>query len=141
MMTYLAEAAAVGPDPMISGTWIIGLIGTLTTLLSLFYGKRQGMKKAANNVTLQNPMPEVPTRKVLTPPSWDAHQALRDRVAVVEAGVAELRRETTSQYHELLKAGGERETHLSDKLDGIARGIHSRIDEILTSIPQRTRTR
>jgi hypothetical protein len=129
MMGYLANTPP--PDPMISGDWIIAVIGALASAFALFYGKRQGLKEATNNVTLQSPLPEVSTRKVLTPPSWDAHQALRDRVTVLEVGLADLRRESINQYHELLKAGGEREVHLSDKLDGIARSIHSRIDELM----------
>ena len=143
-MIYLAQAAATS-DPMISGNWIVAVIGALASAFALFYGKRQGLKEATNNVTLQNPMPELPIRKLLTPPSWDAHRALMDRVLVLEAATlelrkdsAELRRETNLQYHELLKAGGERETHLSDKLDGIARSIHARIDELMQP---RTRTR
>lgn len=135
MTHHLAEVAAAA-DPMISGNWIIAVIGALASALALFYGKRQGLREATNNFTLQSPVPEVPTRKVLTPPSWDAHQALRDRVTVIESGLADLRRESASHYHELLKAGSERETHLSDKLDGIARGIHARIDEFLATKPR-----
>ena len=131
MMIYLA-------DFMISGEWVVGACVALIPVIGAVWVKAKGagVREATNNVTLQSPVPEVPTRKVTTPPSWDAHQALRDRVTVIEHGLAELRRESTSQYQELLKAGGERETHLSDKLDGIARGIHSRIDEILTTRPR-----
>lgn len=136
MIGYLANTAA--PDPMISGDWIIAVIGALASAFALFYGKRQGLKEATNNVTLQSPLPEFPVRKLLTPPSWDAHKALCDRVSALEVATSELRRETTHQYQEILKAGGEREVHLSDKLDGIARSIHARIDELMQP---RTRSR
>lgn len=131
MITYLA-------DFMISGEWLTALVVAVIGAMGGVWikAKGAGLKEATNNVTMQSPFPEVPTRKVLMPPSWDAHQALRDRVTVIEHGLTELRRESATQYHELLKAGAERETHLSDKLDGIARGIHARIDEILTTRPR-----
>lgn len=118
-------------ETLISGEWITGLV---VAVIGAVGSALVAYRKGAASVTetrLASPVPEVPTRKVLTPPSWDAHRALVDRVTALEAVTQELRRETSQQYHELLKAGGERETHLSDKLDGIARGIHARIDEIL----------
>ena len=119
-------------ETLISGEWLTGLVvAVIGAVGSALVAYRKGAASTAQNIALQNPLPEFPTRKVLTPPSWDAHRALVDRVTALEAVTQELRRETSQQYHELLKAGGERETHLSDKLDGIARGIHARIDEIL----------
>ena len=119
-------------ETLISGEWITGLVvAAITAMGTAALAYKKGAASTAQNIALQNPLPEFPTRKVLTPPSWDAHRALVDRVTALEAVTQELRRETSQQYHELLKAGGERETHLSDKLDGIARGIHARIDEIL----------
>ena len=125
-------------ETLISGEWITGLV---VAVIGAVGSALVAYRKGAASVTetrLASPLPEFPTRKVLTPPSWDAHRALVDRVTALEVVTQELRRETSQQYHELLKAGGERETHLSDKLDGIARGIHSRIDEILQT---RTRAR
>ena len=130
MINLLAET-------MISGEWLTGLVvAVITAVGSAALAYKKGAASTAQNVSLQNPLPEFPTRKVLTPPSWDAHRALVDRVTALEHVTQELRRETSLQYHELLKAGGERETHLSDKLDGIARGIHARIDEILSTRPR-----
>lgn len=133
-MNLLAET--ISGDTMISGDWMLKLIGAIFTGAALVLGRYWGKKEEAGKLTLQNPLPDFPTRKVSTPPSWDAHRALVDRVTALEHVTQELRRETSQQYHELLKAGGERETHLSDKLDGIARGIHSRIDEILQYAPR-----
>ncbi len=133
-MNLLAEAASAAPDTMISGNWLILVIGALFSGAALLLGKVQGKKeglKEASNITLQNPVPEVPTRKVSTPPSWDAHRALVDRVTALEMVTQELRRDAAHQYHELMTAGAAREQSISDKLDGIARGIHSRIDAFM----------
>lgn len=126
MMHLLAETAA---DPMISGNWLIGFLGAAGTLLGIILGHQKG--KASQSVTLSSPVSEVPTRKVSTPPSWDAHKALMDRVHSLEVITQELRRDMAGQYRELMQAGAAREQSLSDKLDGIARGIHVRIDDIL----------
>lgn len=134
-MNLLAEAANATPDTMISGNWLILVIGALFSgaalLLGKVQGKKEGLKEATNNITLQSPVPEVPTRKVSTPPSWDSHRALMDRVTALEVVTQELRRDAAHQYHELMTAGAAREQSISDKLDGIARGIHSRIDDLM----------
>lgn len=75
MMHLLAETAA-GADPMISGNWIIGLIGALTSLATLLIGKRQGIKEAADsNVTLKKPVPTIQTREE---PAWATKPELND---------------------------------------------------------------
>jgi hypothetical protein len=57
---YLAEAA---PDAMISGNWIIGVIGALASAGALILGKYQGRKEAQeSSVTLKKPVPTVVTR-------------------------------------------------------------------------------
>lgn len=139
MMHILAETAGT-PDTLISGNWLIAVIGALASGIALVIGKRQGLKEATNNVTLQAPVPTVPVREIKLPPSWDAHHALVDRVHVLEVATSELRRESALHYQELIKAGGDRERHISDKLDGIARAIHHRIDELFPPTkPTRTR--
>jgi hypothetical protein len=130
----LADAA---PDPMISGNWIIGLIGALSTAAALILGKIQG-KKEASEMTLNSPVPTVPTSKVSTPPSWDAHRALCDRVSRTESDILrvegelkEMRIIQTQQFQTLMHAGAEREERIGHKIDGFAGAIHHRIDEIL----------
>jgi hypothetical protein len=139
MLSPLLLLATTAPDTMISGNWIIAVIGALATAGALLIGKVQGRKEATNNITLQSPVPELSTRKVLTPPSWDAHRALCDRVTKLEETTTELRRDLAGQYRELMVAGGEREERLGEKLDGIARGIHHRIDEMLNHKSTRAR--
>jgi len=119
-------------ETLISGEWLTGLVvAVIGAAGSALVAYKKGAS-SAQDVSLKSPVPEVPTRKVSTPPSWDAHKALCDRVVALEAVTQELRRDMSAQYREILIAGGEREARLAEKLDGIARGIHSRIDQILS---------
>jgi hypothetical protein len=125
------------PDTMISGDWMLKLVAALFTGAALVLGRYWG-KKEASEMTINSPVPEVPTRKVSTPPSWDAHVALSDRVTRQELisnelrhDLSEVRKDMGVQYRELIKAGHDREQNLSDKLDGISRSIHARIDELM----------
>jgi len=142
MIQILAEAAA-GADPMISGDWVLKLVAAFFTGVALLAGRYWG-RKEASGMRLEDPVPEVPTRKVSTPPSWDAHRALADRVTRQEqisnelrTDLQEVRKEAAESYKELMSAGNERERSISDKLDGIARSIHSRIDELMKTKPAR----
>lgn len=135
-LLYLAETA---PDPMISGNWIVAVIGALASAGALIVGKMQGRKEASQTI-LKDPVPTVPMSKVSTPPSWDAHVALCDRMTRQEVisnelrhDLSEVRKDMAIQYRELIQSGQERERNLSDKLDGLSRSIHARIDELLKS--------
>ena len=122
---------------MISGNWLIAAIGALASAAALILGKNQG-RKEAQRTTLESPVPEVPTRKVTTPPSWDAHRALCDRVTRLEddfrsmsGDMKTIKDEQTEQFRQLMVAGAERELRISEKIEGFARAIHSRIDQYL----------
>lgn len=123
-------------ETLISGEWLTGLIvAVIGAMGSALVAYKKGAA-SKQDISLQSPVPTVPTQKVSTPPSWDAHRALCDRVTRVEETTQELRRDMASQYRELMRAGAERERSLSDKLDGIASGIHSRINELITPKPR-----
>lgn len=133
--------AAAAADPMISGNWLIAVIGAIASAAALLIGKMQGERKAAST-RLESPIPTVPTSKVSTPPSWDAHRALADRVARLEDDLRALATDMklvkdaqAEQFRQLMVAGAEREIRISDKIDGFARAIHTRIDTHLK--PQR----
>lgn len=118
--SFLAEAAA---DPMISGNWIIGVIGAITAAAAHFVGRKQGRTDAQdNNVTIQGQPISV---------KMEEHFVTRREFDRLEKVTEGLRKDLASQYRELMQAGAAREQNLSDKLDGIARGIHARIDQIL----------
>jgi hypothetical protein len=133
---YLAEANG---DPMISGNWIIAVIGAVASAGALLIGKMQG-RKEATDMTLRDPVPTVPTSKVYHPPSWDMHQALTHRVIKLEDGMTRMqdelqsiRKESGLQYVSLLQAGSDRELRIGEKLDAVASEIHRRIDKVLKS--------
>ena len=125
MMTQLlAQAADTGGDHM-TGAWVTGLIVAVIT--AIFAGFKGGMAKR-QSLTLEEPVPTVPTSKVYTPPTWDAHRAVCDRVSRLEEAFGEMRREQASQYKDMMQATNGLETRLGSKLDVIAREIHERID-------------
>jgi len=124
MMQLLAQAADTGGDHM-TGAWVTGLIVAVIT--AIFAGFKGGMAKR-QSMTLEEPVPTVPTSKVYTPPTWDAHRAVCDRVSRLEESFGELRREQASQYKDMMQATNGLESRLGSKLDSIAREIHARID-------------
>lgn len=141
----LADAS---PDPMISGNWIIAMIGAIAAGVALVVGKKQGRAEAAdNNVTIKQPVPTVPMSRVTTPPTWSDHKALADRVMRTESDILrvegelkEMRITSTQEFQALMHAGADREQRIGDKIDGFARAIHSRIDEILKHPTPRSRS-
>lgn len=116
----LAETAT---DPLISGNWLIGvavaIIGALSTAAVAIIGKLKVDEAKRQTVTLQEPLPEFPTRKVSTPPSWDAHRAVCDRVSRLEEAFGEMRREQAAQYRDMMQATNGIETRL---IENILRG-------------------
>lgn len=56
MIPFLAEATTTAADPMISGNWILALIGALASAGTLIYGKAQGRKEGREkrSVTLED---------------------------------------------------------------------------------------
>jgi hypothetical protein len=127
-------------ETMVSGDWITNFVVAVVGAAgaSLLAWKKGKAKGRGEKITLTDPVPTVPMSKVSTPPSWDAHKALCDRVTRQESisnelrhDLSEVRKDMAGQYRELMLAGAAREQSLSDKLDGIARGIHARIDKII----------
>ncbi|MFU8894017.1 MAG: hypothetical protein ACNA8L_10350 [Luteolibacter sp.] len=109
------------------------IIGAIIT--ALVGGGFLGQKITEKKMHLGSPVPEVPTRKITYPPSWDAHQALMHRVTHLEGDmlrmgddIKAIRHEQAAQFKELMKEGSEREMRLGEKLEAIATDIHRRID-------------
>jgi hypothetical protein len=136
LFTLAQSAATPGVSPEAVGIIIASVITAL--IGGGLLGKKVG---ETQRIRLAEPVPPITTYKGTSPPTWDQHSVLRDRVSCLEHTVAEQRRDMAIQFRELLQAGGERELRLAEKLDGIARGIHHRIDEIMrdATAPHTTR--
>jgi hypothetical protein len=133
-VNWLANA---GADALVSGDWVLKLIGAIFTGAALILGRYWG-KKEAGEMTIKDPVPTVPMSKVTTPPSWDAHRALCDRVSRLEEDMRSMSKDVKAikdsqadQFQKLMVAGAEREIRISEKIEGFARAIHTRIDEYL----------
>ena len=126
MMQTLAETAT---SDMVSlgslGAFISGLGALAMTFLKRESLKNQGRKEAQeNNVNLTGQPISV---------KMEEHFVTRREFDRLEKITEQMRRDMSEQYKDLMTAGGERESRLAEKLDGIARGIHSRIDKILSN--------
>lgn len=130
LIQLLANVPPAASDS-VSGNVLVAIIGAIFSGFALLYGKRQGIKEATNNITLQSPVPEVPTRKVPGAVTWDHLQPLIQRIDRMERHLDEVRKEQSDQYRETLEAGGAREHRIITHLDDVARAIHARIDTIM----------
>jgi hypothetical protein len=83
MMTQLMAEVA-GADPMISGNWLIGLIGALCTGAAAIIGKVMGRKEGENSreVTVKKPVPTIQVREEAqwaTKPDLEDHKNRTDK--------------------------------------------------------------
>jgi hypothetical protein len=134
MMNLLAETAA-GADPMISGTWLVGFLGAVGTLLGIVMGHKNG--KASQSVTLKN-LP-LRTLREQRPVSYDQHSALDARVGRIEAHLDVIQRDQASQYKQILEAGAERELRMTEVLNSGLREVHARLDAFMKLSPPNRR--
>jgi ABC-type thiamine transport system ATPase subunit len=117
---------AVTPDPMISGNWIIGVIGAAGTLLGIIFGFLKG--KSQEVVIKDQP---VRFTKDQRPVSYDQHHALDARVGRIEQHLDAIQRDQGLQYKQILEAGAERELRMTEFFGAGLREVHARLDKIL----------
>lgn len=133
--------ADASPDTLISGNWIIAVIGALFTGAALLLGKMQG-RREASETTLKEPVPTVPTSKVYTPPTFSQHQELVRRVVClenetkehrdyVEGQLRDIRRENSEQFVKLMTAGETRKDAIMENMNAMVRGFHARVDQLV----------
>lgn len=123
---------------MVDGEWLTGIVVAIIGAVGAVWAKNRGRAEGrAESITIGDPFPTITTRKHREPPTWDQHKELDHRITVLEQAQAEFRRDLAMHYREMLEAGGARENRIMDKLDGIARGIHNRIDEHLKTCASR----
>lgn len=109
---------------------ILPWVSTFVAMVLAAVFKVQAEKAKA--LKIEDPVPTVPTRKVPGIVTWDHLQPLIARMDRLERHIDDVRKEQSDQFKELLEAGSAREQRLIDKVDDVARAIHSRIDDNLT---------
>lgn len=115
---------------MISGDWLIAL--AVTGIPAVIIAWKKGVSKGqTNKVTLPDPMPEVPVKRVYSPPSFSQHMDLVRRIEVMESNVADLRRDQAQQFLRLMEVGEKRKDDILEKFETVARGFHSRVDQLI----------
>lgn len=138
MMNLLAEVVAGGGDTMISGDWTLKLIAAIFTGAALVLGRYWGKKEESAKLTLPNPMPEMPFRKVDRAVSFDQHSALDARVARIENHLDRIERDGAMQYKQILESGSERELRMTTMLMENLREVHNRLDVLIKNSPPTT---
>lgn len=109
MIDLLANAAQT--DPLISGNWIIALIGAVAAGIALVVGKIQGRKEVeSRDVTLKKPLPTLQTREE---PQWATKPELENHIE-----------RTDKQFSEIWNAIQQERGVARESLSK----IHSRID-------------
>lgn len=131
-------------EAMISGDWItsfaVAVIGAIIT--GLLAWKKGEAKGRGDKVTLQEPVPEVPVKRVYAPPTFAQHQELMRRVASLEADAKEhreyvegqlrdIRREQGEQFVKLMNAGETRKDAIMDSMNDMVRNFHARVDQLI----------
>lgn len=140
MMQFIADAAAAQPDTMISGNWLIGAIGAICTGIALIYGKKQGIKEATNNVTIQPPFPkfDVTTKEH---PDFVTHGQLNGHLDRIETTFEEIKEELDGErgiartangnIHKRIDALSERLGDRLAKLEGTSQNVKETVDKLL----------
>ncbi len=127
MMINLLADTVTAPDTMISGNWIIAVMGAAGTLLGIVFGFMKG--KGSQEVSIAN----QPLRFEKQPRSvsYDQHTALDARVARIENHLDRIERDGAQQYKQILEAGAERELRMTEFLGAGMREVHQRLDALL----------
>ena len=140
MMMQMLATAAENPDTLVSGNWIIGLIGAVASAIALIIGKRQGIKEATNNVTIQPPVPrfDVNTKE---DPEYVTHTLLNGHLDRIEATFEEIKealdgergiaRTANGNIHKRIDALSERLGDRLSNLEGTSRGVKETVDKLL----------
>ena len=131
---------------MISGEWLISfgkmvLVAAGPAGAAWIIAFKKG-KASKTSTKIEDPVPEVPVKRIYTPPTFSQHQDVVRRVAALEAEAKETRehfegqlRQIRSEQHEqfvkLMEAGEMRKDMIFEKIESMARGFHSRVDQII----------
>ena len=114
MVNLLAEVGVGASDTLISGNWIIGMIGALFTGAALLLGKHQGKKQEQDRkVTINDPIPKVRTQEE---PEYVTNEILNGHLARIDGSIREIKQAQDSER-------GVARTAISN--------VHSRLDKVI----------
>jgi hypothetical protein len=102
----------------------------LAAIPAIIAAYRKG-QASTTTTRIEAPVPVITTRREYSPPTFHQHHALGLRVDKLETGMDQLRRDNEQQFRTILLAGEERMLRMLDKLDGVARGFHNRVDQLM----------
>lgn len=137
--------AAQQADPMISGNWIIGVIGAVAAGIALVIGKKQGRMEGENarEVTLKKPVPTVRTQEE---PRYVQREEFREHCEQASSemqriwehfGVErKLANDELSKIHDRLNKQSQATSELKGTLDQVQANVKSLLDLALGKIPR-----
>lgn len=136
MMFQLMADAVSGVTPAAGGDGMTMSVAAITAIgvavAAVLKAYKAGVQKgAATETTIKDPVPEVPVRKVYSPPTFSQHMEIARRVDALEADQRVLRREMAEGFIKLMQVGEERKDKIMEKIDDVAKGFHSRVDQIV----------
>jgi hypothetical protein len=138
-------ATAAGADALVSGDWVLKLIGAIFTGAALVLGRYWGRKESetTREVTLKKPVPTVRTQEE---PRYVQREEFREHC---DAASAEMRRiwehfgverklanDELSKIHERLNFQSQATSELKGSLDQVQANVKSLLDLALGKIPR-----
>lgn len=133
MIQILADAATK-PDAMISGEWLIAIIGALASAAALVIGKVQGRKESesSRDVTIKPPVPRLDVNmhedpEFVTMEVFNGHlKRIEESFFKIEQALDSERgiaRTANGNIHKRIDAMSERLGERLSKLEGTSEGI------------------
>lgn len=119
------------PDTMVSGNWVIQLIGAVIIAVGSLYG---GVKLRDATVQRREVGPQPFEVRERREPSYAEVRALEQRVEKLEEEIEALRTEQMRQYKEMTAAAEERANRILRGVRESAAGIYSKLDTVTKDI-------
>jgi hypothetical protein len=140
-MTWLADAAAAGGDPMISGDWVLKAIAAIFTGAALVLGRYWGRKEAASESREVSFKPPVPTVRTQEEPEFVTMEAFNGHLRRIEGSIMKIEealdsergiaRTANGNIHKRIDALSERLGERLSTLEGTLHGISDTTGKLL----------
>ncbi len=126
---WLAETAS---DPMISGNWIIALIGAASTAVAAILGKGMGRREGetAREVTLKKPVPTVVTREE---PLIATQAALQEHIDNTKEGLDQVWEAITAERGVARESLGKIHARIDQQSQATAK-VQGTVDEVKATV-------